>query len=93
MKKYIAILLCLSVLLIGLVACKDKNDKEETTDNVDITDVSKDDEVEEEEEEDPDMTEPSFGDEEDDDGKIQIDGDNIGTPGGNNAGENWTNPY
>ena len=94
MKKYVAILLCLSVLLIGLVACKNNNDtEEESTDTVDITDVSETDEAEEEEEEDPDVTEPNFDDEDDTDGKIQADGGNIGTPGGSGAGGNWTNPY
>ena len=41
------------------------------------------------------LTEPSFDDEEEDegDGKITIDGENIGTPGGSNAGGNWSKPY
>jgi hypothetical protein len=90
MKKYVAILLCLSLLIIALVACKNKNDTEETTDTSVVADASESSEFEDE---DPDMTEPRFGDDEDNDGKIQINGDNIGTPGGSNAGENWSKPY
>ena len=93
MKKYIAILLCLSVLLICLVACDNKNDNGDPTDSVNATESNTDNDSETIEEDEPDLTEPNFGDESDTDDKIQINGDTIGTPGGSNAGENWTNPY
>ena len=87
MKKFIAILICLSMLLLCLVACTNDDTVDDTTSDSVAESVDKDTLDTEDE--------PSFGDEDDeeDDGKITIDGENIGTPGGSNAGENWSKPY
>ena len=94
MKKIIAILVCLSMLLICFAACS----KDETTDDTTSDSIAESVDngtSDTEDEEDDELTEPSFGDEDEDegDGKITIDGENIGTPGGSNAGENWSKPY
>lgn len=94
MKKFIAILICLSMLLLCLVACTNDDTVDDTTSDSAAESVDND-TLDTEDEGDGELTEPSFGDEDDeeDDGKITIDGENIGTPGGSNAGENWSKPY
>lgn len=91
MKKFIAILVCLSMLLICFAACS----KDETTDDATSDSIAESVDNGTSDTEDEELTEPSFGDEDDeeDDEKITIDGENIGTPGGSNAGENWSKPY
>ena len=94
MKKFIAILICLSMLLICFIACS-KDDPADNTTSDTATESADNDISDTEDEGDEELTEPSFGDEDEDegDGKITIDEENIGTPGGSNAGENWSKPY
>ena len=87
MKKIIALLLCMFLLAVSLVACGNKEESEDTSDTGSQSVEQSESETEEEEEE---YTAPSF--EETDPPKVEVEKNNLGEAGDDDEGD-WSGYY
>lgn len=87
MKKIIALLLCMFLLAVSLVACGNKDEGEETSDTAKQSVEQSESETEEDEEE---YTAPSF--EETDPPKVEVEEKELGEAGEDGEGD-WSGYY
>ena len=87
MKKMIALLLCMFLLAVSLVACGNKDEGEETSDTAKQSVEQSESETEEDEEE---YTAPSF--EETDSPKVEVEEKELGEAGEDGEGD-WSGYY
>ena len=87
MKKMIALLLCMFLLAVSLVACGNKDEGEETSDTAKQSVEQSESETEEDEEE---YTAPSF--EETDPPKVEVEEKELGEAGDDGEGD-WSGYY